>query len=46
MNPARLNHIGVASSIVIASEAKQSSAVVGLGTGLPRCARNDGGVSG
>jgi hypothetical protein len=49
MNPARLNHIGVATYFiadsypVIASEAKQSSALVGHGSGLPRFARNDGG---
>jgi hypothetical protein len=49
MNPARLDHIGVATLPipycypVIASEAKQSSALVGHGSGLPRFARNDGG---
>jgi hypothetical protein len=47
MKLGRLNHIGVVTpSIadrhpVIASEARQSSAVVRLGSGLPRFARND-----
>jgi hypothetical protein len=51
MKLARLNHIGVAtpsiagSLPVIASVARQSSALVGIGSGLPRFARNDGGVS-
>jgi hypothetical protein len=46
MKLGRLNHIGVATpsiaaSSVIASVAKQSSAMVDLGSGLPRFARND-----
>ena len=46
MKLGRLNHIGVATpsiadTSVIASGAKQSSALVDLGFGLPRFARND-----
>jgi hypothetical protein len=49
MKTAYLSHIGIAtpfiaaSVLVIASAAKQSSALVRLGSGLPRFARNDGG---